>query len=189
MSYSNILSSDTPVYAASIVDTLNPFTSYGKYTDKAQGKTAWDCNDWVNFHKVLVTDKGKQQADSTWVNYWLMGLDQAAGGKGDADAGSGWVVDTVPIDCRTFDNNFSTYIKKSGNEALASAVFSGIGGKIGELESGTVTIGENIGGGITGISGAIGGAGKALKYVVPGLIIVGGILISLWAYKKYVKTN
>ncbi len=180
MPYTSIKSTDIPVYEASVFDKVNPFISYGKYTDSAQNKTAWDCIDWVNFHKVLVVDKGKDKADDIWANYWLMGLSKSANGQGNSDAGAGYLVDSVPIDCRTFNSVFSAYVKQNGNKKLYDAVFSGFGGLVGQLESGTKDVVDNVGSTIKGTS-------KVLKYVVPALVITGGVILSIWAYKKFVK--
>lgn len=138
----------------------------------------WGCADWVTWHKMNVAKYGQVKADNKFVEAWLDGLSSASGGRGKAE-GSGAIFDSVPIDCRSFDTGFKEYIKKPANKRLYDVVFSGIGGTIGGAVSGSVTVVENVGSTIVGAS-------KAVKIVVP-VLIIGGLGLAIWGGVRMVQ--
>ena len=87
----------------------------------------WGCNEWVNWHKANVLKYGIPVANQKFVDAWLDGLSNAAGGRGIAP-GSNYVVDSVPLDCRSFNSGFRDYIKKFPE--VYNVVYSGIAGTI-----------------------------------------------------------
>jgi hypothetical protein len=134
----------------------------------------WNCTDWINWHKALRKQYSLDTANKIWVDAWLSGVSVAAGGKGTAP-GSNWAVDSVPLDCRTFNSEFRDYIKN--NQTLYAAVYSGIGG----------TIAKPLGAGadvVEGVSSGIGNLSKVIKYGVPVLVILTTIYVAYVVYKK-----
>jgi hypothetical protein len=85
----------------------------------------WGCDDWIAYHRHLVTKLGEAEADRLWADAWLAGLSRAGGGRGTA-RGSGWVFDSVPVHCRTTHTGFHDYV--AARPALYAAVYSGLGG-------------------------------------------------------------
>lgn len=134
----------------------------------------WSCSDWINWHKALRSKHGLDKANKIWVDAWLDGLSGAAGGRGIAP-GSNWAIDSVPLDCRTFNTEFREYIKS--HKALYDAVYSGIGG----------TIAKPLGAGsdvIEGVSSGIGSLSKVIKYAIPVLAIIATVYVGYIVYKK-----
>lgn len=68
---------------------------------------AWNCNDWMTWHKANVSKYGKDHANEVFLHYWN---DLATGSHA--------------IDCRSFDTNFRSYMKSVG---LLDSLYSGIG--------------------------------------------------------------
>lgn len=147
----------------------------------------WECNDWILWHQSLVKKYGQDQADQIWANAWLDGLSVSGGGRGTAP-GSGYVFDSVPIDCRTFNSSFKNYI--SANPILKDAVFSGVlGSTVGKAVStgvGVVTSGTDI------IDNALSGLNKfssTLKWLIPLVAILAILALSFIVYKKYIEAK
>lgn len=86
--------------------------------------TYWRCQDWVDWYSALEARDGSQKADRTWARAWTDGVSRAGGGAGIAP-GSGWIADSVPIGCRTFDSAFRALLRR--RPYLHAAVYSGIG--------------------------------------------------------------
>lgn len=134
----------------------------------------WGCNDWINWHKSLVNAYGVDKANEIWTNAWLDGLSSIAGGRGKAP-GSNYIVDSVPLDCRSFDSGFRNYIDKF--PVVYNTVFSGLAGFIAKPIGGSVAVLQNVGSGITNVS-------KVLKYLLPVVIIVFTGIVAYKFYKK-----
>lgn len=136
----------------------------------------WSCEDWMKWREELGKKYSPQESDYLWSKAWLDGVSVSSGGRGEAP-GSGYVFDSVPLDCRTFNTAFKDFLDANPN--LKSAVYSGIGGLIAkpiglsvDVVKGVVEVGSNI------VSGAS-NASKILKWVIPIILIVviGGLII------------
>ena len=141
----------------------------------------WGCADWITWHKALIRKHGEKRADIIWANAWLDGVSTAGGGRGTAD-GSNAVFDSVPIDCRSFNAEFRTYV--NNRPVLKSAVFSGLGGFIGGIVSNGVKI---VSGGADVLGGAAEGAsnfGKMLRWAIPTLIVTAAVFVGYRVYKE-----
>jgi hypothetical protein len=134
---------------------------------------AWGCADWINWYNALVAANGSDSATAQWTGAWLDGLSVAAGGNGVAP-GSGYILDSVPLSCRTFDSSFQTFL--DGNPNLKSVVFSGLAGviikpisTITETASNVENIISNTGLAASNTSATL---SKILPYVAVALVII-----------------
>lgn len=134
----------------------------------------WGCTEWINWHKAMVQKYGLQVANDKFVNAWLDGLSVVAGGRGNAP-GSNYIVDSVPLDCRSFNTEFRNYIKN--NETLYNVVYSGIAGTIVKPIGATVDVVENVSSGVSNVS-------KVFRYVLPAAILVIAVIFAYRIYKK-----
>ena len=108
----------------------------------------WDCNDWMQWHKLLKAKFGKEDAKYIW---------EYAYAKGTQGAGH-W-------DCRTMNSKFRQYARKEGLDTYASAgIFAPVLDVVG-------TGGEVV----SGASDFLGNVGKNLKWI--GWVALGGIVI------------
>lgn len=108
--------------------------------DKWGRDTAWNCDDWVTWHKQLKNHFGEERAKLIWNYAYAQGSEFA----------SHW-------DCRTFNTNFRTYVKKEGLDPYASVAIplvpqlldiSGAGFDLANGVANTISeIGNTIGGG------------------------------------------
>jgi len=128
----------------------------------------WDCHHWIEWYKKVKQKYGRKQARSTFLTYWNL---QTIGAHG--------------IDCRSFNKAFREFAKK---EKLFDELYSGVGviaqpiGAVTDVvSSGTKAVsnvaqsGENV--------------SKILKWVVPGAIISGTLLLGFIVYQRYKKRN
>jgi len=134
----------------------------------------WSCSDWINWHKALRSKYNLDTANKIWVDAWLDGVSGAAGGRGIAP-GSNYVIDSVPLSCRTFDNGFREYIKN--NKTLYNAVYSGIGAALAK----PLGAGSDV---VEGVSSGIGNVSKIIKYGIPVVIVLATAYIGYLVYKK-----
>lgn len=132
----------------------------------------WGCTEWINWHKAMVQKYGLQVANDKFVNAWLDGLSVVAGGRGTAP-GSNYIVDSVPLDCRSFNSEFRNYIKN--NETLYNVVYSGIAGTIVKPIGATVDVVENVSSGVSNVS-------KVFRYALPIFILA---IAAIFAYRIY----
>lgn len=141
------------------------------------GSKGWSCNDWVTWYNVLPA----ATRDQTWCSAWTAGISRLGGGQGTAP-GSGWFFDSVPIDCRTFDDNFRAFL--ANNPLPKSAVFSGVfGSTIGKglsTGAGAIDSGLNV---INNLSSTATKFTKAVSIVAPILVFVGSGVLVFVAYK------
>lgn len=158
----NINASSQPVYDA---------WGYGDY---------WQCEDWMKWYDELRKVYSSSESDYIWSKAWLDGVSSVSGGNGTA-AGANYIVDSVPLDCRTFNTNFKSFLDKNTN--LKSVVYSGIGGLIAkplglgtDVVNGVVTFGSNVV--KTGVN-----TSEVLKYIIPVLIVILIIFIIIFSYK------
>ena len=119
--------------------------------------TWWKCSDWIAWHKANKAKYGKAVANqkfSLWWNKQTMG------------AG--------PLDCRTFNSEFRQYIRAND---LESAVWDGAGVFKNILDP--IGAGGDI---VTGVSGGVGRVGRALRWIIPGVLFAG---LAYGGYRLY----
>ncbi len=126
----------------------------------------WDCSDWIEWHKITKSRKGKAYADSRFLQYWNQ---QTMGAHA--------------IDCRSFNTAFRDYMRK---ENLLDALYSGIGVIAEPIGAGTDLIHSGTEA-TTNVGKIIDGATKFFKIALPIILIGVLVLASIWAYKKFAK--
>lgn len=145
----------------------------------------WGCLDWIEWHKQLLKKHSKDDSDFIWAKAWLAGLSTIGGGNGSAP-GSNTLVDSVPIDCRTFNQTFRTYIQ--ANEVLKSAVFSGVlGSTLGKVTSTTVGVAQD---GLDTITNTTSGISKVIAFAskwVIAILIIAAVFFAYYLYIKFIK--
>jgi len=143
--------------------------------------SAWDCAEWIKFRSALGTKYTNEEADYLWSKFWLDGVSVVGGGTGKA-VGSGYITDSVPLSCRSFDENFKAFLDQNPN--LKVAVFSGISGLIAKPISlvGTVIDGAGniIGNTVQGASNA----SATLKWLIPTALIIAVVIAVIYFGKK-----
>lgn len=144
--------------------------------------SAWDCEEWVLWHKALLGKYTPDEADYLWSKAWLDGVSRVSGGNGTA-TGSGYITDSVPLSCRTFDSNFKAYLDEHTN--LKAAVFSGIGGLIAKPLTLGVTVIDAAGNVISNTANGISNFSGTLKWLIPVILIL--VLLGVFIYfnRKY----
>lgn len=130
---------------------------------------AWGCDEWRQYFAALLTKNSQSDAEIKWSNAWLQGVDKANGGFGTAP-GSGYVFDSVPLDCRSFDTNFKAFLNANPN--LKSAVFEGLGGWFGKVISTGTTVVDAAGNVIGNTATGISNFSSALKWLIPTVVIL-----------------
>ncbi len=139
---------------------------------------SWDCADWIKFR----TKYTAEESDYLWSKFWLDGVSRFSGGTG-AAVGAGYVTDSVPLSCRSFDSSFKAFLDQHPN--IKSAVFSGIGGLIARPISLSVTVvdeaGNIIGNTVTGAANA----SATLKWLIPVALVAAVIIAFIYFGKKY----
>lgn len=114
----------------------------------------WSCSQWIEYHKALKNKYGKDQANQFWLTAWEK-------------------QDTFEHDlswCK-YDSSFADYFADQGIDVghIISKLF-GSAGKV-------VDAVENVAESATSST-------KALKFVVPTLIVTLGIFLIFYGYKK-----
>lgn len=145
----------------------------------------WNCPEWMKWYPTLLTKYTEEQADYIWSKAWLDGVSVIAGGNGTAP-GSNYLVDSVPLDCRSFNSDFRTFLDQHPN--LKGAVYSGIGGLIAkpigfgtDVVDGVITVGKNL-------LDTVSNTTKVLKYAIPiGIALT--ILLLLLVGVHYAKSS
>lgn len=148
----------------------------------------WQCEDWMLWYSELRKVYSQQDSDYIWSKAWVDGVSSVSGGNGTAP-GSNYIVDSVPLDCRTFNENFKSFLNANTN--LKSVVFTGIGGLIAkpiglgvDVINGVITFGSNTVKGITSVS-------TILKYAIPVTILILFIVLIIFGIRysnKKIKT-
>lgn len=172
-----------PVYNYSYVANA-VVSSSAEWTDKVRKIPVWTCSDWVTWWDKLNEKYGEEKADAVWTYFWSAGLSKFAGGMGDVRAGSGAIYDSVPVDCRSTNSEFRAFLNK--HKKLNDVVYSGIGIITKPIGLGYDVV-ASVADGVSGLAAGVGKAGKVLKYAIPTLLIVGTLLLALYAYKKVEK--
>jgi uncharacterized membrane protein YadS len=96
--------------------------------------------------------------------------------------------DSVPIDCRTYNQAFKSFLDK--NPALKDAVFVGaLGSTVGKVESGSVSVVTAAGDILSNSAKTAGNISKMLTWLVPVLILLIIIGLGFYVYKKSITTT
>lgn len=145
----------------------------------------WGGDEWVTWHKALVRKQGNDKANDIWSSAWLDGVSVISGGKGVAK-GSNYFIDSVPLEARTLNDNFRSYIKL--NKFLYNTVYSGIGGMIAKpLGAGVDVVSSAstiVSDAASGIENGLGRTIKTLGYILPVLVVGIGVLLLYKGYKS-----
>jgi len=165
-----------PVFNYSYVaNAVSP--SVAIFTDKSRNVPVWTCADWITFFNALKDKNGEASAKEIWSWWWNLGLSKSAGGMGDGRAGSGLVYDSVPLDCRSFNSDFRTFLDKY---KLSDTVYKGLGNITKPIGVVTDVVGD--------VGSAISSTGKILKYGIPILLIAGAGLLIWYGVRKVQKS-
>lgn len=161
--------------------------SIPQYDGFGSSPLMWDASDWLQYAVALQAKYGRVKGNTLWAKAWLDGVSILGGGYGKAE-GSGYLLDSVPIDVRSFNSSFKDFISANGNEILYEAVYSGLTGELGKLIGGTISVGENVGTTVKkvvkNVGDTVSNTSKVFSYVIPILLIVGAVLILSVANKK-----
>jgi hypothetical protein len=130
--------------------------------DQWGSDTSWSCEDWILWHKFLITKFGKSKANFLW--------DYAYSQSGTLSSN---------LDCRSFNSGFRDYVRKNGLNPYANA------GIFRPVLQGVGTIQDVTGGVLSGVSSVFTGNNVKgiLNIVAIGAVIFGG----LYAYKTLKK--
>jgi hypothetical protein len=126
----------------------------------------WNCQDWIEWHKIMKSKKGKTFADTNFMKWW--------------EAQTSF---SNTYNCRSYDKTFRDYFR---GEKLLDNLYSGIGVIAAPIGAGSDVV-VGVSEGVSDLTEGVFNAAKALKYVIPVLVIlgigVGGYII----YKKVTK--
>jgi len=123
----------------------------------------WIAQDWMEWHKIMKAKKGKTYADATWLSWWNK---QGFG--------------AYPLDAVSFNTNFRNYLKKENLYNSVSGIVNNTFGAVNDIVSSAGSVVSDAGKGAENLT-------KTLRIVIPAIVIVFGIGLSMWAYKKFVK--
>ena len=123
----------------------------------------WFALDWMEWHKIMKAKKGKTYADSTFLSWWRK---------------NGFLA--YPLDAVAVNVEFRNYLKKENLYNSIAAAGDTIVGMGTDLISSTGNIVSEAGKGAENFA-------KTLRIVIPVVVVVFGIGLSIWAYKKFVK--
>ena len=126
----------------------------------------WSCEDWVEWHKIMKSKKGKSFADSNFLKWWEAQTSFANS-----------------FNCRSYNKTFRDYFRK---ENLLSKLYSGAGIIAAPIGAGTDVV-VGVSEGISDVTEGIFNTAKVLKYVLPVLLIVGVGIVGYVVYKKVTK--
>lgn len=125
----------------------------------------WDCIDWIEWHKIMKSVKGKQVADATFLQYWNM---QSTGAHG--------------IDCRSLNNGFRDYFR---SQNLLDSLYSGIGviaqpiGTAGDVAGAAGDV-------ISNVASTASNTSKVLTWLIPTIIVIVVIIVLIWVWVKFI---
>ena len=124
--------------------------------------TSWSCEDWIQWHRLLLPKFGKDKAKIIW--------DYAYAKSGSLSSN---------LDCRTFNSSFRKYVSENNLDPYANAgIFSPVLGTYGSVTD----IGGNLLKGITSFT-----QGNTVKNIL-NIALVGAVVIGgIYAYKTFKK--
>jgi hypothetical protein len=123
----------------------------------------WYARDWMEWHKILKAKKGKKYADETWLNWWRKQTDFA-----------------YPLDAIALNVEFRNYLKKEDLYNRIAAAGDTIVGMGTDVVSSVGSVISEAGKGAENFA-------KTLRIVIPIVVVIFGIGLSVWAYKKFIK--
>lgn len=128
--------------------------------------TYWGPNDWIDWHKKMVSKFGLDEANKRFITAYAE--------PGFAAASYDW---------RTFDSTFKEYAKKNG---FYNALYTGLGGLIGKAASlGVTVVGtttDTVSSVIENTGSTISSLSKMAKWVIPVVVII--IIVGAIIYLK-----
>lgn len=123
----------------------------------------WIARDWLEWHKIMKSKKGKTYADSTFMSWWNK---QGFG--------------AYPLDAVWMNTEFRTYLKKENLYDKVAGILDKPLGAINDIVSSGSNAVSNVGQGAENTS-------KILRIAIPALFVIAGLGVSIWIYKKFVK--
>ena len=123
----------------------------------------WSCQQWMQWHKLMVNAWGREKANYRFVFFWDQQTMGAAG-----------------YDCRSFNSEFRRYAQEQG---FYDALFSGIGVLAKPIGWSIDTAGNILDAAGNVVSGA-GNVAKVLKYLLPILVILAVFFVVAYGYKQ-----
>ncbi len=126
----------------------------------------WNCQDWIEWHKIMKSKKGKTFADTNFMKWW--------------EAQTSF---SNTYNCRSYDKTFRDYFR---GEKLLDNLYSGIGVIAAPIGAGSDVV-VGVSEGVSDLTEGVFNAAKALKYVLPVLLIVGIGFAGFIVYKKVIK--
>jgi hypothetical protein len=126
----------------------------------------WNCQDWIEWHKIMKSKKGKTFADTNFMKWW--------------EAQTSF---SNTYNCRSYDKTFRDYFR---GEKLLDNLYSGIGVIAAPIGAGSDVV-VGVSEGVSDLTEGVFNTAKALKYVLPVLLIVGIGFAGFIVYKKAIK--
>jgi len=121
--------------------------------------TVWNCNDWMTWHKSLVSKYGNSDANNRFLREW-----------------NNLATGSTAIDCRTFDTTFRDYMSKVG---LLDALYSGLAVIVKPVGA-AVDVATAAGNGVSKTA-------KTAFKVLPIVILVVVVIVLIVGFKKLQK--
>lgn len=125
----------------------------------------WSCSEWKEWFMALKAKHGKKNAQDMWIKAW-----QSQGAFSHA------------LDCRSFNEEFKTFLK---NQGLWDGAHSFISKLIAGGTTAVGSTGDAVGSVAEGASDTVGALSKTLKYVIPAVLLIGLIGVSAYAYRTF----
>jgi hypothetical protein len=119
----------------------------------------WTCSDWIAWHQIMKSKKGKEYADSNFLKWWN---EQGLGSHA--------------LDCRSFNSTFRDYLRK---ENILENLYGGVG-IVAQPIGYTTDIASDLAQGVSTTA-------KVLKYVLPVASIIAIGIGGYWLYSKIKK--
>ena len=140
------------------VKTWNTAPDY----DEWGSDTYWSCDEWIQWHKLLVQHFGQQPANDLW-NY--------------AYAQSGNL--SANLNCRTFNSAFRDYVAQNNLQPYENA------GVLSPVLQTYGTASDVLTGGLKGVSSLF--SGNNFQTILRIALIGGGVLGAVYVYKTFKK--
>ena len=140
----------------------------------------WNSNEWLTWHTAMLNEFGQPEANDRFVNTWLSqsmreGATLISPLLADPDERIDWLL----------DNDFTDYLKNyrtSSGQNMYDAITNG--NKIIDTGNWLDDAVENVAEGITGATESVSNTTKTLKWFLPVLVVLAGLLILFIIYRK-----
>ena len=124
--------------------------------------TSWSCDQWLQWHKALLSKFGKDKAKILW--------DYAYAKSGNLSSN---------LDCRTFNSTFKKYVADNDLNPMANA---GVFAPVLSTGNSIAEIGSNLLNTVTDLT-----KGNTLKTIL-NIVLIGGVVVGgIYAYKTFKK--